>query len=134
WLALRALSVNGYFLQLLLPEADVTGASTMDLTASQRPAWRIVDAHAFATVDDARPDRLPHSWAATSDAVAARVAEVTGARRLVLLKSVHLPPGMDWSTAAQQGLVDPTFPEVVGRIGARLNVTWVNLQQWPDSI
>ena len=45
-------------------------------------------------------DPLPHSWAVTSDSIAAWVAGAVGARRLVLVK----PPG-----AAGSGLVDEYF-------------------------
>jgi aspartokinase-like uncharacterized kinase len=46
-------------------------------------------------------DPLPHSWDVTSDSIAAWIAGILGARRLVLVK----PPG-----AAGDDLLDPFFP------------------------
>jgi aspartokinase-like uncharacterized kinase len=122
WLALRALTLNAHLLQRLLPEAVVIGGSAQELRRRDRPRWAIVDAHAFAVEDESQPGHLPHVWDATSDAVAARVAVVSGARRLVLLKSISLPEGMDWDTAAREELVDGVFaslievPDVVGEV------------------
>jgi aspartokinase-like uncharacterized kinase len=76
--------------------------------------------------DEARAGRLPQTWAVTSDAIAARVAEQLGATRLVLLKSVPVPADVDWRAAARLGLVDATFPQVVERAG--LQATAVNLR------
>jgi hypothetical protein len=87
----------------------------------------VLDPHAFCLTDEGRPGSLPHTWAATSDAIAARVAEVAGAD-LVLLKSTDLPTAMSWSEAAAAGLVDQTFDTVVRRAGLR--VTWINLRSF----
>jgi aspartokinase-like uncharacterized kinase len=92
------------------------------------PGLAVLDPYAFCQADEGRPGSLPHSWRATSDAIAARVAEMAGGR-LVLLKSTHLPAGMPWSAAAAAGLVDETFDAVVNR--ADLRVEWVNLRS-PD--
>jgi len=96
WLALRALGAAADFL------AHLTGGG-----------YRVLDAHAFAVADEARPDRLPHAWAVTTDSVAARAAVVYGAARLILLKSAAVPPGLPWAEAAARGWVDPHFPAVV---------------------
>jgi 5-(aminomethyl)-3-furanmethanol phosphate kinase len=117
WLALRALTVNAHFLAQLL-EVQV-----VHLAGEERLA--VLDAHAFCLADEGRPGSLPHAWAATSDAVAARVTEVAGAD-LVLLKSADLAAGMSWSEAAAAGLVDETFDTIVRRAGLR--ATWVNLR------
>ena len=50
------------------------------------------------------------------------------ARELVVLKSVELPEGLNWTEAAEKGLVDWTFGEVVERSG--LAVRWVNFRKW----
>jgi 5-(aminomethyl)-3-furanmethanol phosphate kinase len=117
WLALRTLTVNAHFLARLL------GTRVVGSPGDENVA--VLDPHAYCLADEARAGALPHSWWATSDAVAARVAEVTPAD-LVLLKSANLPPGMSWSEAATAGLVDETFDSVVRRAGLR--VTWVNLR------
>lgn len=127
WLALRALTLNAEFLAALLP-----GAVVVRVLDEARGAWQqghvpILDAHAFACADEAAPDHLPHAWAVTSDAVAARVAQRLGAARLVLLKSTALPPGCDWPEASRLGIVDAHFPGLV----TGLAVTLVNLRAWP---
>jgi len=96
WLALQALSLNARFLQALLPGAV------------------IVDAYEFARQDEGRPGALPHTWDVTSDSVAARVAQVNGARRLVLLKSTDFPEGIDAEEAGRRGLVDTYFARAQG--------------------
>src|SRR4051812_2003969 len=84
WLALRALSLNARFLAQLLPESVLVEA--LD---NCRVPWRegrpcVLDLHAFARADEDQPDCLPHSWEVTSDSLAARVAQVVGATRLIL--------------------------------------------------
>lgn len=127
WLALRVLSLNAHFLAALLPSARVLH----DVEACQR-AWQenvipILDVFSFARADEERPDRLPHSWAVTSDAVAARVAVVTQASQLVLLKSTTIPPEMNWHEAGRLGWVDAVFAEVV-REAPGLRIRAVNLR------
>jgi aspartokinase-like uncharacterized kinase len=121
WLALRALTVNAHFLGRL------TGAPVVE--SPGEAAVAVLDPHAFCVADESRVGALLHSWQATSDAVAARVAEVFRAD-LVLLKSTDLPPGTAWRDAARAGLVDETFASVVRRAGLR--VAWVNLRS-PDT-
>lgn len=118
WLALRVLTVNAEFLAALLE----TKVVPRPVAAS---GVTVLDPHAFFLADEGRPGALGHTWDATSDAVAARVAELSGAD-VVLLKSTELPTGMTWPGAATAGLVDPTFAAVVGR--ANLRASWVNLR------
>lgn len=124
WLALRALTVNAHFLSNLL------GAPVRTWPLGARDPLAVLDPHAFALADEGLPGSLPHTWAATSDAIAARVAEVAGGG-LVLLKSRDLPTEMSWPAAAAAGLVDEVFAAVVAR--ARLVPEWVNLRS-PDGL
>jgi aspartokinase-like uncharacterized kinase len=114
WLALRALSLNASFLAGLLGSAAVVADTTECPAVWNAGRLPVLDPHEFAQADEARPGRLPHTWAVTSDALAARVAAFTGARRLVLLKSVAIPVGMTWEEAARRGHVDEAFPGVLG--------------------
>jgi aspartokinase-like uncharacterized kinase len=128
WLALRALTLNAHFLASLLPHARVI----VDLKTCE-PIWSegrlpVLDVHEFARADDQRLGRLPHTWAVTSDALAARVAVVTQARHLVLLKSTTIPPGMNWTEAGRLGLVDAMFAEVLRDAPAELRVSLINLR------
>ncbi|MCE9533571.1 MAG: hypothetical protein K8T89_20970 [Planctomycetes bacterium] len=109
WLAIQMMDVNGAFLRHL-----VNGSA------------EILNAREFCERDEGKPGALAHDWRVTSDAIAARAAEVLGASELVMLKSVALPAGISWAEAAAKGLVDHAFGEVVERAGIR--VEWVNLR------
>jgi hypothetical protein len=82
----------------------------------------------FAHGDEARPDHLPHTWDATSDSLAARVAKIAPAERLILLKSVD--PPADWQSPSA-GYVDPLFGATIA--GAPLTAEAVNLRHWQAS-
>jgi aspartokinase-like uncharacterized kinase len=129
WLALRAMTLNAYLLADLLPGSRVVRSPDECGDSTERPA--ILDAFAFARRDEAAhpDDCLPHRWDATSDSVAARVAVVAGAPRLVLLKSSTIPGGIDW-TDARLGFVDPLFCAVVRRASHGVKVEAINLRAW----
>lgn len=59
---------------------------------------------------------VPAGWSATSDSLAARLAELLGAR-LVLLKSVDVEAGANLDDLARRGVVDPVLPSIVARGG-----------------
>lgn len=161
WLAIRSMSLAAAFLEQLLPGTAVvghpngwpdpgcgvdrpvgwappTGSAVMGgahptpsdherVPPTPSPAVRILDAFEFCRTDDT----LPHSWDVTSDSIAAWAAAVVGASRLVLLKSVDVPPGCDWRTAAANGWVDPYFPRAVAE--ARFGIEAVNFRRWLGS-
>lgn len=104
-LAIETMAINGRVIESLVP-----GAETVDVVR-------------FCMEDKSRPNALTHDWRVTSDSIAARVAEVIGATRLILLKSADLPANADWNEAARLGLVDSMFPQIVQRSG--LVVSWV---------
>jgi aspartokinase-like uncharacterized kinase len=70
----------------------------------------------------------PRSWDVTSDSLAARAAWHHHARRLILLKSVDIPPSMPWEEAAAKGFVDRFFPRAVAHAPFRIDV--VNFRLW----
>ncbi len=128
WLALGALRFTA---SLLLARLAVPGAFVADAGAWEA-AWRrgvvpVLDAHAFAAEDEQRPGRLPHTWDATSDAVAGRAAVVFEIPAVVLLKSRDWH-GTDWQAAAKEGIVDALFPQVVA--DGRLRASVVNFRTW----
>jgi aspartokinase-like uncharacterized kinase len=123
WLALRAVALNAYFLGRLLPDVPVLATPE----AWERVA--ILDVFRFACADEEREGCLPHCWEVTSDSLAARVAIVAGAAELVLLKSVTIPPEMNWEEAGRAGLVDARFASVLAAAPG-LRVRSVNFRAW----
>jgi aspartokinase-like uncharacterized kinase len=108
-LALQAMRLAALFLVQIVPG----GAVLKDLSACTA-MWKegklpVLDAWAFALTDEGNPGCLPHTWDVTSDSIAARLAVVMGAARLILLKSTALPAGISWQEAAQRGFVDRYF-------------------------
>jgi aspartokinase-like uncharacterized kinase len=119
WLALLTLSVNAHFLNRLL------GWRITHHPRAANEGVMILNPFSFVSDDERRPGHLPASWDVTSDSIAARVAIVAKADRLVLLKSVDIPPGTDWSEAAARGWVDPYFPRLA--VGAPFQIDAVRL-------
>ena len=132
WLALRALTLNAHFLATVL--ASLRATVVAGFPQCQR-AWAgeelpIVDALEFARMDESHPDHLPHLWSASSDSVAARVAVLLNAQRLILLKSKAVPNGDDWMNPAA-GLVDQIFASVVRQAkpgGLALEISALNFR------
>jgi aspartokinase-like uncharacterized kinase len=123
-LALRSLTLNAWFLSVLL-DVSVWDAAV----APVEEGVSILDPHAFCTADTS--GGLSACWEATSDSVAARVAVVLRAEELVLLKSVTLPEPCDWREAGRLGLVDPLFAAILaGGEPLSLRVRAVNLRAW----
>jgi aspartokinase-like uncharacterized kinase len=113
WLAIRSLSVAAQFLETLI------GPLLTD-----HPI-RVLDCYDFFR----RHDITPHTWAVTSDSLAAAVATQLAARKLVLLKSVDVP-AISWAEAAANGWVDMHFPTVVN--GAAFAIEVVNFRRWME--
>ncbi len=128
WLALRALSLNAYFLAALLPEAQVIQRLDDRHAVHALGQVPIVDMHEFARDDDGTEGYLPHSWDVTSDSLAARLALRAGADQLILLKSVSVPADMDWLDASRRGYVDAYFPEMVRRLPPGLRIRALNFR------
>jgi aspartokinase-like uncharacterized kinase len=127
WLALRSLGLTAQVLAAVLP-----GSAVADRLAECGPLWQagrtpVLDLFAFARDDEGCAGALPHCWDVTSDSLAARVAEVTGARELILLKSVTVPRELGWTEAGRRGFVDGYFPTVIAR-GVKARA--VNLREW----
>jgi 5-(aminomethyl)-3-furanmethanol phosphate kinase len=119
WLALQTMTVTAAFLSQLV-----------DLPAFASRV-SILDVFAFAREDEWRPGALPHSWDVTSDSIAARVAVVTGAERLILLKSIDIPLGTSWTDATERGWVDRHFPHIIAT--AAFPVETVNFSRHLDA-
>lgn len=115
WLCVDLLAVTAKLLTQILhlppPETDWRRVAKSD--GPPRPAASpvvVFDPRSFLLQDEARlpGTALPHDWNATSDSIAARLAEVLGADELVLLKSAD-PPSVDVKEMAAAGYVDQHF-------------------------
>jgi 5-(aminomethyl)-3-furanmethanol phosphate kinase len=130
WCALQSLNSNSFMLDCLITE----GSRAYQL-ADLHDNWRsghqvqILFTHQFLRSDENNPDHLPHSWDVSSDSVSARVAIVVNAKKLMLLKSVSIPPGMTWTEASERGYVDKYFPTALAQAGD-LEVEAVNFRLW----
>ena len=87
-----------------IPSAATTEATTQLLDV--RPFLRTAEPEAAGMC-------LPRDWSATSDSIAARVADVIAAEELVLLKSTLPRADSTWEQVAEQGIVDEHFPLAV---------------------
>ncbi len=122
WLAVESLGAAGGFLRTLVPGAEFTG-----LPDAHPPLpVAVLDPLFFCQAEPT----LPHTWEVTTDSVAARAAVVWRADRLVLLKSVDVPPGTSWDEVAARGWVDPYFTQALA--GFAGGVEAVNLRTWSD--
>jgi 5-(aminomethyl)-3-furanmethanol phosphate kinase len=124
-MALHAMTINAQLLAALLPGSCVIDGPDLAEMLWEQNRLSILDAMAFCESDDA--DALPHTWAVTSDSVAARLAVVAGAAELVLLKSAPPPPG-DVTAWAECGYVDAWLPRVLAR--SDVQVRAVNIRQY----
>jgi len=117
-LATHSLDLTARLLVALLPGLAVV----VEHAGSLEECWDdgllpVLAPRSLLEEDDRSADPLPHTWDATSDSIAARVAVRLGACELVLLKSASLPPGTDRPQAVRLGLVDPVFPAAARGLG-----------------
>jgi len=123
WLALEAMRLNEALLKELWPGLREVRSASQALVAANDGVAGLLCAACFCRWAEASGQpALPHTWAVTSDSIAAWAATILDAE-LVLFKSVDLPHGCGFEDAARQGLVDEHFPHVaknVRRIG------WIN--------
>lgn len=118
WLAVDAVSLTARMVSAVLPESRILEADGYCFEAEKDHKFTLLDVGHFLREEEPRRDgtRLPHSWAATSDSIAARIAEIYGADELVLLKSTLPTDCTDWQSAANIGFVDTHFPLAVKTI------------------
>ncbi|HEY2841207.1 MAG TPA: hypothetical protein VGJ26_18770 [Pirellulales bacterium] len=117
WLCVRAMQLQAELIAGSLPEAEFA-TSVEALRDSPRIArLAVVDPWRFVHDEEPRlsSSPLPESWDVTSDSIAARLAQLTGACEVVLLKSA-LPPAGDLEELALGGYIDHYFPRAIVRV------------------
>ena len=138
WLALESLRLNELLLAELLPGAAVVRSRDEAERVWDAGGLPILCACDFLREAERRAALpLPHTWDVTSDSIAAWLAAVWPADRLVLLKSVSLdqPAAGSAEPAGDVRLVDPYFHVLAPHVR---EVRWVNLredvltvEEWP---
>lgn len=127
WLAVRAMTVTSRLLAKLLDVELVDRFEVVEQMAETgRVAACVLDVEEFLRLREPQLPgvRLPCDWTCTSDAIAARVAEVLSADDMVLMKAAAYPPFLTLSAAATQGLIDSHLPTAVAHLPL---VRWINL-------
>lgn len=81
---------------------------------ADRIPWFVVES--YLRNDDQAEDHLPHTWAVSSDSIAAHLAARYGAE-LILLKACELPKRKATAKMlAKQGMVDAWFPKIADEV------------------
>ncbi len=121
WRCVDLMSVTASNLHRLLPElplaTDWKGLLNPADELSSQAAAAIFDCRTFLREHEplAPGAKLPATWDATSDSIAARLAVVSRADRLVLQKSAP-PPSRDLCALAELGYVDRFLPTLAAAI------------------
>jgi len=125
-LAVGGMTLNSQLLAALLPQATLVRNRDEAATAWIHHRWPILDCAAFLPREEPlQPLELPHTWQATSDAIAAWVTLAWPASHLMLLKSTDLPDQLPANQLAAAGLIDHCL---AGWIEQLPTVDWVNLR------
>jgi aspartokinase-like uncharacterized kinase len=113
WLCVRLLGVTAELVHNFLPESSLVDRFA-DLSSDGHQGRLVL----FQTEHFLRneepslsPSPLPHNWNVTSDSITARLAALIHAGELVLLKSGLPRAEATPSDMAQDGYVDPYFPQ-----------------------
>jgi hypothetical protein len=123
-LCLRAMQINGEILRHVI---DVARTAPSALPEQQRSIrlLNVLDMLGSAELMARAATPLPETWQATSDSIAAHLADVLGAQELVLLKSVDLPGSVSYAEAQRAGVVDGCFGQMAARVP---KVRFINLR------
>lgn len=128
YLALQSHEIGKTFLIELLDPPN--NSHTMFLEWWNKPERLVLlDGGNYLFEYEMRYGRVPHTWELTTDSIAAYAAAVANAK-LILLKSVDIPPETPWTTAAERGWVDAHFPSVVAK--HNLTVEAIHFRRWLD--
>ncbi len=111
---IQAMGIHAQLVVSLLADADWLADIAHLKSPPLKPRRWVIDPWPLVSRDDAErsAEPLPASWDVTSDSIAARLAELTQADELTLLKST-LPVGRDVLRWSEQGYVDCYFPQAI---------------------
>ena len=128
WLCIDLLDVTAQLLSALLPDAYLCWnyAKLCDAISAGDQSTIVFAPAGFLRAEEADLTglRLPQSWDVTSDSIAARLAEVTAADELVLLKS-SLPASYSQQAELGREYVDRNFAHAAQGLS---RVRFVNLR------
>jgi aspartokinase-like uncharacterized kinase len=96
WMAIHGMDQYAELLAAIIPGSEIVRDGAGVVAARQRGAVPVLAPSSWLRA----ADELPHSWEVTSDSLAAYLAGLLGAERLLLVKAVG---------GAVDGLVDPWF-------------------------
>lgn len=117
WLCVEILGMTAQLIHQLIPDARVVKNLAEVDQCSDRSC--ILDCRVFCRENAQSGElALPRSWDATTDAIAASVADTLGAHELVLLKSTAPPARSDGDVNLESlvatGFVDRAFASAIG--------------------
>jgi len=131
-LAIQSLRLNAQLLANIMPHADVADDHVMLKAQNEAGRVSVLDPRRRLWEFEQKftNEAPPHHWDVTSDSLAAWMTIHWPAEELLLLKSVPCP-NTTVTEAATQGLVDPYFPGLAGRIP---RITWCCLRDAAPAI
>jgi aspartokinase-like uncharacterized kinase len=110
--AMAVLAMEQYALALASRDQALEVASSVEAILAAQARRRIALWRPSGMVAAAK-DIAP-SWEVTSDSLAAWLARKTGARGLLLIKSVDVSDGAALREIVREGVVDPALPDYLG--------------------
>ncbi|MCZ2342975.1 MAG: hypothetical protein LC104_14470 [Bacteroidales bacterium] len=127
-LALLGCQLTTHWMRSLLGIETVTAALEWH-AVPHSPRIMLLNSSEFLTQYEKVYGGMPHTWAVTSDSIAACAARVAQAR-LVLLKSVDVSTEMPWEDVAAHGAVDAYFPVIASTLSERIER--IHFRRWLD--
>lgn len=107
--AMAVLAMEQYALALASREPALAPAASPGAIEAAHAQGRIALWRASAMVANA--DDISPAWDVTSDSLSAWLAKKTGARALLLIKSVDVGDGAPLNEIVRKGVVDPALPD-----------------------
>jgi len=133
WMSVRAMSVTAMWVGAIVPGAAVRDRFEHLVPAGNRAALTVFDSYRFLREQEPSlpGQRLAETWDVTSDSIAARLAIVTSASELVLLKSTLPTPTHGLGQWSRQGIVDPYLPTLAAEM-PRLRLVNLRGEGFPE--